>query len=109
MSIIKKYELYIKERQELVGGKADDLTLLDIAKKHLKVSETNSRTNQMVSHLKSQLEKGIKVEMEHTSNISKCKEIAMDHLSEDPNYYDRLSEMEKESEDVITIPKWNTY
>jgi hypothetical protein len=104
MSIIKKYQTYIAEKQELVGGKADDLTLMEIAKKH-----QGSDSKYMLNHLKSQLEKGVKVEMEHTSDISKCKEIAMDHLTEDPNYYDRLSEMEKDAEDVVTIPKWNTY
>jgi len=44
---------------------------------------------------KDQLEKGIKVEMEHSSNQSIAKEIAMDHLDEFPDYYDRLEKVEK--------------
>ena len=34
-----------------------------------------------------QLENGIKHEMEHTKDRKIAKEIAKDHLSEDPNYY----------------------
>lgn len=42
-----------------------------------------------------QLEKGIKVELEHTNNREIAKEIAMDHLAEIPDYYDRLENMEE--------------
>lgn len=57
----------------------------------------------------SQIEKGIKVEKEHTDTIKKimdgsvkdvneaAKLIAKDHLKELPDYYDRLSVMEKET------------
>lgn len=41
-----------------------------------------------------QLKKGIKVEMEHTDDPSKAEEIAMDHLTEDPKYYDKLETLE---------------
>ncbi len=41
--------------------------------------------------------KGQKVEMEHTNNKSMAKEIARDHLTEDPAYYDKLRKMEKKS------------
>lgn len=40
------------------------------------------------------LKEGIKVEMEHTHNEKIAKEIAMDHLTEDPEYYTRLKEIE---------------
>ena len=46
------------------------------------------------------LAKGIKVELEHTSSAKIAQEIAMDHLTEDPRYYDKLEKMEKH-EDVI--------
>jgi hypothetical protein len=42
------------------------------------------------------LKKGIDVEREHTSNPLIAVEITMDHLTEDPKYYDKLSKMEKE-------------
>lgn len=37
---------------------------------------------------------GIKVEMEHTDDKDIAKEIAIDHLKEDPVYYVKLKEME---------------
>jgi hypothetical protein len=42
-------------------------------------------------HIEDQLQKGIKVEMEHTKQYDTAKEIALDHLKEDPNYYTKLS------------------
>ena len=41
-----------------------------------------------------ELQKGIKVECEHTENSSLAAEIARDHLTEDPKYYDKLEKME---------------
>ena len=43
----------------------------------------------------SALNKGIKVELEHTNDESLAVEIAMDHLTEDPQYYDKLEKIEK--------------
>jgi hypothetical protein len=40
------------------------------------------------------LAKGIRVEMEHTEQRSVARRIAMDHLTEDPRYYDKLARME---------------
>jgi hypothetical protein len=53
----------------------------------------------MYKELKLQLEKGIKVEMEHTKSRLKAKEIAMDHLFEDPKYYDKLKKIEVDEEE----------
>lgn len=39
-----------------------------------------------------QLKMGVKVEMEHTRDADKAKEIAKDHLSEDPAYYTKLKD-----------------
>lgn len=45
---------------------------------------------------KEQLEKGIKVELEHSDDDRDlAREIAMDHLVEDPKYYDKLEKIEK--------------
>lgn len=41
------------------------------------------------------LKKGLKVELEHTTDSDIALEIAMDHLTEDPLYYDKLAKMEK--------------
>lgn len=43
-----------------------------------------------VDEITKQLEIGIKVEQEHTSNKKTAREIALDHLKEDPSYYSKL-------------------
>jgi hypothetical protein len=49
---------------------------------------------------KKQLEIGIKRESdEHGLGEALSKKIAMDHLREIPDYYDRLDEMEREAEE----------
>lgn len=45
-----------------------------------------------------ELKKGINIEMEHTDDESIAKEIALDHLSEIPDYYTRLIGMENDVE-----------
>jgi uncharacterized alkaline shock family protein YloU len=44
-----------------------------------------------------QLKMGIEVEKEHTSDSTIALKITLDHLSEIPDYYSRLSKMEKEA------------
>lgn len=44
-----------------------------------------------------ELKKGIKVEMEHTTDPVIAKRIALDHLAEISDYYTRLLKMEKEA------------
>ena len=36
---------------------------------------------------------GIKVELEHTDDLYIAREIAMDHLAEDPDYYNKLKKI----------------
>lgn len=62
------------------GGEASGLTIDGLAKKH----------NLSVSIIKRQLQKGAAHETEHTANEAMATEIAMDHLAEDPFYYDKL-------------------
>ena len=45
-----------------------------------------------------QMQMGLRVEMEHTSNKMIAEKITKDHLSEIPDYYSRLKKMEKEAE-----------
>lgn len=75
------------------GGLADDLSLVDLAKKHDSKGYYDQRD--MVNFLTRQLIDGIFVELEHTDDHQKAKEIAMDHLYEDPNYYIKLKKIEK--------------
>jgi hypothetical protein len=84
--------------EELKGGLSDEKTLTQIAQKHSYNDSTDSVSPEKITKMKmflsKQLEKGIKVEMEHTKDKGKAKEIAMDHLFEDPKYYDKLKKIE---------------
>lgn len=40
---------------------------------------------------KKQLKKGATIELEHTTSMKKAKEIAKEHLKENPNYYKKAS------------------
>jgi hypothetical protein len=42
------------------------------------------------------LKKGVQVELEHTDHPEIALEIAMDHLAESLEYYDKLEEMESQ-------------
>lgn len=48
-----------------------------------------------------QIKKGIEVEMEHTSDKKEALKIALDHLSEDPKYYDKLAKAGLEEDEMI--------
>lgn len=61
-------------RDLIPGGLADDKTDADFDPKAL--------------------DEGAKVEAEHTSNRAVAREIARDHLTEDPDYYDKLDKIE---------------
>ena len=52
-----------------------------------------------------QLNKGIEVEQEHTSDLTTAKKIALDHLVEFPDYYSRLEQMESSAGDIVAKPK----
>jgi hypothetical protein len=86
MKHLRTYKTF--EKNTIKGGKSDDLSVEDIAKKF----------NVPVSKIKQQLQLGIKVESEHTDDKEKQQEIAMDHLAEIPDYYDRLKKMEDQGE-----------
>lgn len=43
-----------------------------------------------------QLEIGIEHELEHTGDRNIAKNIAKDHLTEDPNYYRKIQKIEKD-------------
>ena len=55
-----------------------------------------------VEYINQQLKGGIKHEHEHTSDNAIAREIALDHIGEDPKYYEKLSKVEKVDEAPIT-------
>lgn len=66
------------------------------------VEKIASKHGVPVEQIKSQLAQGIKVELEHTTDPEVAREIALDHLLEFPDYYDRLARAEtNESTDTV--------
>jgi hypothetical protein len=53
---------------------------------------------------KFKLSQGKKVEMEHTSEPEIAEEIAMDHLTEDPKYYEKLKTIETKKAEPLMKP-----
>jgi hypothetical protein len=76
----KKNELP-EYKNKLKGGKADKKNPKDFDKQALSA--------------------GMKVEKEHTKDPSLAMEIAMDHLTEDPKYYEKLKQIEKSENSTI--------
>ena len=90
---IHKYE-GVEDR--IPGGLAKGKTLIDLAKKW--DSKGYYEPKQFAAkYIKPQLMKGIKVEMEHTTDVRIATEIAMDHLWEDLHYYEKLAVIETEN------------
>ena len=56
-----------------------------------------------------ELQRGISVEMEHTSNPAVAREIAMDHLTEDSEYYKKLALMESGKYDRFLSKSFGKY
>ena len=81
------------KKDKINGGKADKMSIKDIADKH-EVS---------IESIKKQIEIGKKIEMEHVNDETLAKEISMDHLEEIPDYYTRLNKMEKEAKKELSL------
>lgn len=90
MRDMAKYSSEMRESEKLKGGKGDKLSLNKIAEKH----------NSPLIDIAKQFVKGFTVELEHTKDKTKASEIVMDHLTEDPNYYTKLSKVETKEEKV---------
>lgn len=83
--VTDKFYEFITDGHEEQGASAG-MSIEDIAKKH----------GVPVEDIEGQIVKGMSVETEHTDNPEEAKKIAMDHLVEMPDYYDRLIKMESE-------------
>jgi hypothetical protein len=91
---LDKLSKYFKENVLIKGGKADNMSIEDIAKKH----------GVSVESIEKQIEQGISIESEHVgSDTSRAREISMDHLAEFPDYYDRLNRMEDKAKKDFRI------
>ena len=69
--------IVFSEEEKVMGGKADDMSVEDLADKH----------NVDVRDIEKEIEVGVRIEMEHTDDKEIAREIAMDHVFEFPDYY----------------------
>lgn len=121
---IKKEAEDIAKESDAVGKWIDELKkahptwkhdqVVAVAIQKVKSGESVKRLDKMGTdywndkEIQKQLAVGVQVEMEHTDNPEQAIAIAMDHLSEYPDYYTRLSKVvsdvpkidSKEAEDV---------
>ena len=58
-------------------------------------TELSKKYKTTLEKVNKQLDKGIKVESEHTRNRLVAKKIALDHLAEDLGYYEKLRKIER--------------
>jgi hypothetical protein len=87
----------INESELLKGGKGDNKSLIQIAKKHN--AKNYYHIDDMVKSLNKQVEMGLPIEMDHTDSEDKAKEIVYDHLWEDPKYYTKLKKADVDETD----------
>ena len=69
---------------KIKGGLSDGMDIEDIAEMH----------DMTVDEIFGEFQKGVNLEMEHTSEMMVAIEIALDHLYEDPKYYGKLETIE---------------
>ena len=90
--LITKLNEGVDTDNKIPGGLADDKTLVDIAKKW--AGDYYDYKN-VLETVKQELKRGIKIELEHTSDIKIAAEIAKDHIEEKLTYYKDLQQIEK--------------
>jgi hypothetical protein len=93
------------EMESLVGDSFEKL-FVEQLKSHKTPEQLAKKHKVPVSQIKTQLKKGTKVEKEHTKDTELATTIASQHIDELPDYYDRLSKVEKKpiKEGLLNIP-----
>ena len=92
-------------KEKFKGGLADGKSIQDIVTHHGKESWASIQFESLEKIVNRNLEKGIKIEKEHTDDESQAREIAMDHLWEDPKYYDKLEKIEESKKLIARLIK----
>jgi hypothetical protein len=82
------------EIESLVGDSFEKL-FVEQLKSHKSPEQLAKKHKVPVSQIKTQLKTGTKVEKEHTKNVELATTIASQHIDELPDYYDKLSKVEK--------------
>jgi len=81
-----------KKDDQIPGGLAADIPG-SIDDKHQTIADMHKVSKDEID---AEVEKGIEVESEHTTDPEIAHEIAMDHVYEDPEYYTKLDTIEEE-------------
>ena len=76
---------------------------IDFVSEFVKAGRAYEKSFSEASVDEDELKMGIEVEYEHTSNMMIAKRIALDHLTELPDYYTRLKKMEEEGKKELGI------
>ena len=94
-----------EEIDSLIGDSFDKL-FVEQLKPHKTPEQLAKKHKVSISQIKNQLKKGTKVEKEHTKDVELATTIASQHIDELPDYYDRLSKVEKKpiKEGLLNIP-----
>ncbi|MHA2404372.1 MAG: DUF5661 family protein [Candidatus Kariarchaeaceae archaeon] len=71
--------------------------------KTLSPEELAKKHGVSLKKIKAQVKKGTKEELEHTKDRIKAREIALDHLKELPDYYDKLEKIEEATYNEPTL------
>jgi hypothetical protein len=86
------------EEENIITGYTDEDFMKFFSLRENKILDVVTPTVQQIAKkhgvepakIEQQLKRGIKVEREHTTSDSIAREIALDHIREEPDYYDRL-------------------
>jgi hypothetical protein len=80
MEKIKSFDVFVGE-----NNKSGDMTPDEVYQK-----AASHKKWYHLEDFEKELKTGISVEMEHTNDPETAKRIALDHLAEDPEYYEKL-------------------
>lgn len=93
----KSFSAVIKHEVDEKGHQAEKEEGHGDLKGHPAIKEIAKKHNISIDKVISQVKKGYSLEKEHTNNIDMAVDIAIQHVDEIPDYYDRLINMEKQA------------
>lgn len=91
----EEFKKQMETKNKIKGGLADGKSLSDLVAHHGEDSWASIQFESLERAIIKQIEKGTKVESEHTDDEDVALEIAFDHIWEDPKYYDKLETVEE--------------
>ena len=95
--IDEEIRIYIGGSKERIPGGLTAKLKGSMEDKHSQIADHHGVS---VEEINDQVTKGVKIEMEHTTDEEVAHEIAMDHVYEDPQYYTKLSTIEEAKKEL---------